>query len=149
MIEDYRKGDLNFIHDVTFKPGASILRLNNAADIDAFSKEYSFSIFADLPDAPPLFLMQRDGIRWDKVAERYQGILIPNYIWEKRMDPFWYYPWDCASGCIWNVDAIESIKCRSTESAGFTTREMNLKVRLKEAAEAIKRENKRDASSGM
>ena len=50
-------------------------------------------------------------IQWDRVAERYQGIVITPYIWSRRLEPetHWYYPWDCASGCIWDGEAVESI----------------------------------------
>lgn len=45
-------------------------------------------------------------IDWRKVADRYDGIIIAPYSWEHRLDARWYYTWDCASGCIWNLDAI-------------------------------------------
>lgn len=44
---------------------------------------------------------------WRKVASRYDGIVIAPYSWHHRLNLNWYYPWDCASGCIWNLSAIE------------------------------------------
>jgi len=50
------------------------------------------------------------GINWAKVMDDYDGIIIAPYQWSLRLDgPFWYYSWDCASGCIWNTEVIENI----------------------------------------
>ena len=50
-------------------------------------------------------------IRWQDVALDYQGILIAPYQWSLRLDKDfrWYYMWDCASGCIWDLSAIASL----------------------------------------
>ena len=49
-------------------------------------------------------------VAWDRVAARWQGILITPYQWSLRLsDVDWYYPWDCASGCIWDAAAIASV----------------------------------------
>lgn len=51
-------------------------------------------------------------IDWNAVAERWQGVIISPYRFDLRLarDFMWYYGWDCASGCIWNPDAIEKIE---------------------------------------
>ena len=49
-------------------------------------------------------------IRWQEVVDRYAGILISPYIYSARYDLRWYYPWDVASGCIWNWRGIKEIK---------------------------------------
>ncbi len=61
-------------------------------------------------------------ISWESVYENYGGILISPYQWSLRLDHsvFWYYSWDCASGCIWNT---ESIKIISIEETQFKERE--------------------------
>jgi hypothetical protein len=141
--------NLNFIHDVKLKPDANLLRLETEADIDSFTEEYGFNILqaagfhSHLPE-------KSDGIRWDLVADKYQGILIPTYHWSRRMfvSSSWYYPWDCASGCIWDADAIESITCRSDISAGYEidpeqTPEA-IRRRIREAAEWIRKEQEKD-----
>jgi hypothetical protein len=48
-------------------------------------------------------------IDWLKVKSEYQGIIISPYQWECRlsMDSSWYYGWDCASGCIWDINCID------------------------------------------
>ncbi len=57
-------------------------------------------------------LLNEPCIDWRKVAEVCQGIIIAPYVGECRMDRYtgWYYFWVCASGCIWDVDAIERIE---------------------------------------
>lgn len=124
--EEFRQGDLNFVHDVKFSSDARLLRLENAADIDAFTQTYGFSIMDHF--GLRSFSRRNDGIYWDRVADQYQGILIPTYIWERRLmaGADWYYPWDCACGCIWDAAAVESITVRSLESAGYVTKEVNM-----------------------
>lgn len=48
-------------------------------------------------------------IDWEAVSREYQGIIITPYLYQYRLDMTinWYYTWDCASGCIWDVSAIE------------------------------------------
>lgn len=137
MGEDFRKAELNFIHDVKIKPNANLLRLENVPDLDQFTKQYGYSLMAEhytteLTKHSDYMRSRRDAIRWDTVAEKYDGILIPNYIWERRLyhGTEWYYAWDCACGCIWNSSAVESIKARSLESAGYVSRDFDVKVAL-------------------
>lgn len=50
-------------------------------------------------------------IPWDRVGQRYYGILITPYIWECRLTlkTAWYNPWDCASGCFWNPKCLTKV----------------------------------------
>lgn len=48
-------------------------------------------------------------IDWEAVAKDHKGIVITPYQWEMRLDMDWYYGWDCASGCIWDVSAIKDV----------------------------------------
>lgn len=45
-------------------------------------------------------------IDWASIIEQYDGIIITPHQWELRLDMLWYSAWDCASGCIWNLDAV-------------------------------------------
>jgi hypothetical protein len=47
-------------------------------------------------------------INWKYLASDYAGIVIEPYVWERRLDgdSGWYYGWDCASGCIWDLSVI-------------------------------------------
>lgn len=53
----------------------------------------------------------RSGIRWAAVAQQYSGIVIAPYLQQRRLDGAasdWYYPWDCASGCVWDLTAVRA-----------------------------------------
>lgn len=85
---------------INLKKGANILFLNNSLEIDAFTERYGTKERYH-------FIMD-----WPGIAKDYDGLVIPTYIWERRMheSASWYYGWDCASGCIWNSDAIDGIE---------------------------------------
>lgn len=99
-------GSLGLTHatEIVLSPTANILRLASGEDLDAFTEEYGFDPYS-----------MRGGfihdIRWPDIAAKYQGIIIAPYIWSRRMTnhTFWYYGWDCASGCIWEANAIEKL----------------------------------------
>lgn len=93
--------------EVLLSPNANILCLNSALDIDLFTQEYGMGY----PGLPRLS-MSNPGIDWKRVAEKHQGIIITPYIWSRRLDggASWYYGWDCASGCIWDAEAIAEIR---------------------------------------
>jgi hypothetical protein len=46
-------------------------------------------------------------INWEKVANEFDGVEIAPYQWKLRFAMAWYYSWDCASGCIWNLNKIK------------------------------------------
>ena len=55
---------------------------------------------------------------WGYLATQYQGLIIAPYLWDLRLfGPAWYYGWDCASGCIWDLTAVESFSLVSSDGA--------------------------------
>lgn len=105
----------SYAHAVKLRRGAKILRLRGAQALDAFTDQYAGEIY------PGQGMGGRDhrycGIDWEAVARQHQGIIIAPYCWQRRMDLMWYYGWDCASGCIWDADAIASICYDEARSA--------------------------------
>lgn len=93
-------------YEVILHENANILHLKSAKEIFEFSKLY------------PLKTRDWDAendsyqLEWNKVKEKYQGIIIAPYQWECRLalETCWYYGWDCASGCIWDLDCIKEFK---------------------------------------
>jgi hypothetical protein len=92
-----------------------IKRIPNVGEFEAFSSVYGYhqAYARDLIRS----WQQRgqkwryDNIKWHKVAENYSGIEIDPYLCERRLDGgLWYYGWDCASGCIWDKEAILDVK---------------------------------------
>lgn len=99
--EDFRRERLSHVHDVSFKANAKLCRIETPEQLVAFDKEYSGQV-AGIP--------RFHWIHWNRVAEKFDGILISPYQWNFRLSHMrWYYGWDCASGCIWNKDVISVI----------------------------------------
>ena len=100
--EDFSIDSLVCASEIVLASEANILTLTNAFDIDLFTEQYGKSCE---------WSSRRRSIDWLKVAEEYQGIIIAPYVWERRLSDhtFWYYGWDCASGCIWDIKAIQSV----------------------------------------
>lgn len=72
------------------------LWLKSVEDIDKFHLEY---------------VAGQDAYRidWTPVIDSYAGIIIAPYQWERRLGgdaSDWYYPWDCASACIWDLSTL-------------------------------------------
>lgn len=51
-------------------------------------------------------------IDWQRMAKDYQGIIISPYQWDVRYseEVEWYYGWDVACACIWDMSAISSFE---------------------------------------
>lgn len=99
---EYESGLGAIAHDVALKKDANILWLKNPWELDDFTDEYRV-------DSEFLSSIYID---WQRVAEKYDGIMITPYQYMRRHDfdaSSWYYPWDVASGCIWNAKAIEYV----------------------------------------
>lgn len=104
--ENYRTENLAVAHEIKLKSDAKILYLNNEEELFAFTRQYRkpSRIFDNETDTYE--------IKWSEIKKLYQGIIIPNYLWDCRLalESSWYYGWDCASGCIWDLSCIESFK---------------------------------------
>lgn len=97
--ESFRLERLTYATEIHLKPDADILRINNLGDFGALEEAFG------LPDS------RSKGINWERVANLWQGIIIAPYQWERRLSgSSWYYPWDCASGCIWDADAVTFVE---------------------------------------
>lgn len=107
--EDFYVEHLAYKSQIKLDKSSDILYLVNEDSFDAFTLEYCPStwkqgkIKIDNRSINYLF------VDWEKVKDKYKGLIIPIYLW-KRRDVMWYYGWDCASGVIWDISAIKSIK---------------------------------------
>lgn len=71
----------------------NVLKIETLEALDGFDREYG-TIDGYRPD-------------WRRLAERYDGLEIAPYQWERRLSRIgWYYPWDCASGVIWRPKGV-------------------------------------------
>jgi len=91
---------LRFSYEICLKTDAKILHLNTPEEIFSFTKQYPKKKFDT----------DTSELDWEEVRKKFQGIIISPYQWECRLalESGWYYTWDCASGCIWDIDCIES-----------------------------------------
>jgi len=113
----------NYIYEVVVDE-SRILTIDNIFDFEKFEDEHH-----DIPEwkkqlremegfpefdlsFPRMYGRTRyfDSMNYGKVAESFGGIEITPYQWEKRLESMWYYGWDCASGCIWNPDAVKDLR---------------------------------------
>lgn len=97
--EGYRLDKLKFAYlvELNFK---NILHIKSATELRNFHKKYLESNFA------------YDFLGWQKVAQDYKGIIISPYQWDMRLDNEveWYYGWDVACACIWDMGALKSFE---------------------------------------
>lgn len=89
-----------YIYEVDIN-GSNILQIRDYSEIEEFTKEYQFE-----EQIIPRIIFYID---WPRIASKYDGIEINPYIYNARLnDKFlWYYGWDVASGCIWNLNKVK------------------------------------------
>lgn len=98
--ESFGLENLRYRHRIVVRDPDALLWIVGAGELDAFEREYGL-------DQP----YPRDRtILWGAVSEKYPGVVIAPYVWERRLEKMWYYGWDCASGCIWDTSIIDSIE---------------------------------------
>jgi hypothetical protein len=118
--EEFATERLRVCTKVVLWPHANLKLIENEAQIIQFDDEYGFDW--DIGGSG----MTSRRINWQRVAMDYDGIVIAPYVWSCRLPmemgtprsrvSDWYYPWDCASGCIWNgtnaIAGFEQVKRR-------------------------------------
>lgn len=98
-------------YEITLEAKAEILYLRSPGEIDDFTDNFGVgdvTLISNQLAWPKGFQL----VNWLQVAERWQGIIIAPYQHSRRLDThtFWYYGWDCSSGCIWDAKAIEKVE---------------------------------------
>lgn len=88
--------------EVVLADDANVRHLASADDIDEFSLQFHDS-------RRPIY---HRGLNWAAIRERWRGLIIAPYCWERRMADHtsWYYGWDCASGVIWDAKAVKELR---------------------------------------
>jgi len=111
--EDFCTDSLEYEYLVELQPDHNILIISTVEELDKFHEEYSVDILkAYRGSATPFNLEPRkEWLDWNRIYPLYQGIIITPYLWERRMSGYmWYYGWDCAGGCIWDLSAIKTFQ---------------------------------------
>lgn len=80
-----------------------LVLIDDYVKMSSFNEQYGMPLYGDLS-------LSMTAIDWGAVSSKYKGIAITPYLWGCRLEPeyFWYYGWDCASACIWDVSCITS-----------------------------------------
>lgn len=101
--ENFEIDRLKYRYEIELNDSPNILMLKSPEEIADFSHSWMKAAYR---------ISDYFAIPWNEVKEKYDGLIITPYQWSMRhnMDAPWYYSWDCASGCIWNLDAIKSFK---------------------------------------
>ena len=88
----------SYVYRVGLKEWKRILWIKSVDELDTFAEQHTVwnHRFGD-------------NVNWSAVADRYAGIIIAPYRRERRRNLFWYYAWDCASGCIWDASVISKL----------------------------------------
>lgn len=81
---------------------SNILHLAGASQIVQFTQEWG----------KPIPGTRLPYIDWDGLKEKYSGIVISPYCWSVRLELLWYYSWDFASACIWDLSILKPQETR-------------------------------------
>ena len=73
---------------------SDLLIINSDSQLKAFSKKFSLGPY---------------DVNWPLVAEKHTGIEISPFLYRVAGAHDWYYPWDVASGCIWEPSAVTAV----------------------------------------
>jgi hypothetical protein len=92
--EEFRTENLVHTYRVRLVPDANVLTIGDVDGLDGFTDTHQ---------------LDRYHLDWPKVAANHQGVVIAPYQWSRRFEHLWYYGWDCASGCIWDLSAIADV----------------------------------------
>lgn len=92
-----RKG--KYVYEIEIN-GSNILQIKDYSEIAEFTKEYE--------SGKQIIPGKIFSIDWSRVELKYDGIEINPYVDQARIDDkfLWYYGWDVASGCIWNLEKV-------------------------------------------
>lgn len=97
--EEFHLAALAYHCDFALAADADVLHISTARELREFGRHYR----SQKAHHDSLW-----SVDWAWVARDYGGIIIAPYQFRCRFDKecFWYYPWDCASACIWDLENI-------------------------------------------
>lgn len=98
----WRLKALRYQYLITLDPAYPILLIDTERKMQWFDE-----VFSVVPGwAREYDIMDYKMIDWEPICWAWAGIIIAPYQWAYRHGLSWYYGWDCASGVVWNEDAI-------------------------------------------
>ncbi len=102
LSENYHPEYLELAYEITLAEHHNVQIITTIEGIKLLTRIYSTERFRPIANL---------SLDWLRMRKDWNGLIITPYQWELRLDPdcMWYYPWDCASGCIWNPTIINSV----------------------------------------
>ena len=85
-----------YIYDID-TGNTNVLQIKTNVEMLQFNSEYKADVY--MKDAG-------EAIDWKKVASKYGGIEINPYQYDDAR-LLWYYGWDIACGCVWNLSRVK------------------------------------------
>lgn len=129
--EEFRLSSLKYKYKVALKSPTKVLLLSTPEEIINFGLKYAGNDVEEFyykstlkkmgyPYKPYVYLL-----KFEEIMKEYDGLIIAPYQWSCRLanECNWYYGWDCASGCIWNLDAVESFTLDSISDKEYPVEE--------------------------
>jgi len=111
---EFRLENLSCCSKVTLNSDNNILFLRSEKEMLDFNNDYSKSFLTEEKISPEWFTIDCSPMTLDleKLCKDYGGLVITPYQWTCRLDMgfHWYYGWDCASGCIWDLQNIKEVE---------------------------------------
>lgn len=104
--ENFVDTDQQVATSFTLSRSAHVLHLSTFEMVRDLPKQYpiEFGRYAGDP-------LSEGGVDWLRIVAEYDGILITPYQWSARLrhECGYYYGWDVASGCFWNLRALTPV----------------------------------------
>lgn len=103
--------NLKYSYEITLKESSNIVFLKTPEEIFEFTKKFPF-IRKQWDTEEGRKHCETYELDWDSVKKKYKGIIIAPYQWHCRnsQDSCWYYGWDVASACLWDLTCIKEFK---------------------------------------
>lgn len=100
--QGYNLDRFRYATEIILVKDANVKYLRDARDLDRFTARFHSS-------DKPIWDANLDR---DRIRGRWNGLIIAPYVHSRRLTQHtsWYYGWDCASGVIWNPQAVASLR---------------------------------------
>ena len=94
---------IHYSHEVKLHEHANLLYVDTPEKVIDLARAYRVQLYPGIK-----INMALD---WKPIVSQFQGIVMAPYFYELRFDieTSWYSAWDCASACVWDLDAIAAI----------------------------------------
>lgn len=106
--EGFRTELLAYRHVFEITDPSRVALLDHPAHISEMTEQWR----ADPPGYPQILRGDSWNLDWPTITQQCGGMIIAPYHWSQRLrdNTRWYYGWDCASGCVWDLSLLRHVK---------------------------------------